>query len=146
MKAAILVDSLTGNTWKAAEAIASNLQQENWQITGLDPVKKPNHAAIQEADLVVVGTWVHGLFVVGQAPFGIGNINNLPVMRGKKAAVFCTYALNSGSTLDKMTIAVSGRGAEVLGGLTIHRGKLAEHSEEFAARLIDAIPNYGVGS
>ena len=146
MKAALLVESLTGNTWKAAEAIAANLQQENWQITGIDPVKHPNHAAIQEAEMVIVGTWVHGLFVVGQAPFGIGGINNLPVMRGKKAAVFCTYALNAGTTLDKMTNAVSGRGAEVLGGLTIHRGRLAEHTEEFAARLIDAIPNYGVNS
>lgn len=146
MKAALLVESLTGNTWKAAERIAANLQQENWQITGIDPVKKPNHAAIQEADMVIVGTWVHGLFVVGQGPFGIGGISNLPVMRGKKSAVFCTYALNAGKTLDKLTDAVSGRGAEVLGGLTIHRGHLDEHSEEFAVRLIDSIPRYGASA
>ena len=145
MKAALLVESLTGNTWKAAEAIATNLQQENWQITGLDPVRKPNYSAIQEADMVIVGTWVHGLFIVGQTPFGIGGINKLPVMRNKKAAVFCTYALDSGSTLDKLTDAVNGRGAEVLGGLTIHRRKISEHAEEFAIRLIDAIPSYGVG-
>jgi flavodoxin len=38
MKAALLVESLTGNTWKAAEMIAANLQQEGWTITGLNPM------------------------------------------------------------------------------------------------------------
>jgi flavodoxin len=65
MKAALLVESLTGNTWKAAEMIGANLQQSGWSITGLSPVRKPDHASIQNADIVLVGTWVHGLFVVG---------------------------------------------------------------------------------
>ena len=63
MKAAILIESLTGNTWKAGELIAANLQQENWSITGISSMKDPNHASIQDADTVIVGTWVHGLFV-----------------------------------------------------------------------------------
>ena len=33
MKAAILIESLTGNTWKAGELIAANLQQEGWQTS-----------------------------------------------------------------------------------------------------------------
>ena len=47
------------------------------------------------ADVVLVGTWTHGLFVVGQTPFALGNIANLPTMRGKKAACFLTFALNA---------------------------------------------------
>jgi flavodoxin len=35
MKAAILVESLTGNTWKAGEMIADQLQQVGWGITAL---------------------------------------------------------------------------------------------------------------
>lgn len=70
MKTAIIIESLTGNTWKAGEMIASNLQQENWSITGLSEAKLPDHRSIQEADVVIVGTWVHGLFVVGQSPWG----------------------------------------------------------------------------
>ena len=88
MKAALLVESLTGNTWKAAEMIAANLQQEGWTITGLNPMKQPDHHAIQAADLIVVGTWVHGAFIVGQAPWGIGNIDALPAIAGKRAATF----------------------------------------------------------
>ncbi len=38
-----------------------------------------------------------------------------------------------------MTGAVEGRGAEVIGGLALNRSKLEQHSEEFVARLLDAL-------
>jgi hypothetical protein len=140
MQAAILFQSLTGNTRKAGELIAANLQQGGWGITTVTPMKDLEMAAIQNADIVIVGTWVHGLFVVGQAPWGIGAINHLPALRGKLAATYCTFALNPGSTLDKLDGAVSRLGAEVIGGLALHRSKLSEHTEEFAARLVANIP------
>ena len=139
MKAALLIESLTGNTWKAGELIASNLQQEGWSITGLSSVKSPDHAAIQDADTVIVGTWVHGLFVVGQAPWAIDRLRALPAMSGKTAIAFCTFALNPGKSLDAMTRALESRGAQVLGGMALHRGKLEEHSEELAIRVVDSI-------
>ena len=140
MKAAILFESLTGNTRKASELIAGNLQQEGWSVTGVCPVRQPEMAAIQDADMVIVGTWVHGLFVVGQSPWGIGAINGLPFLRGKKAATFCTYALNPAKSLDRLGSAVSRLGAEVIGGCALHRAKLHEHTEEFVARLLAATP------
>ena len=139
VKAAILVESLTGNTWKAAEATADLLQQERWTITGLSKVKQPNLTSIQEADLVLVGTWVHGAFILGQAPWAVNNIANLPAMRGKKAAAFCTFALHPGKSLDTLTNAVGDTGAYVIGGLAISRSKLEQHTEEFAARLVNAL-------
>lgn len=140
MKAAILFESLTGHTRTAGELIAGNLQQAGWGITGVSPVRRPEMSSIQEADMVIIGTWVHGLFVVGQGPWGLGAIANLPVMRGKLAATYCTFALNPAKTLDKLDHAVSGLGAEVIGGLALHRSKLEEHSEEFAARLVANSP------
>ena len=140
MKAAILVESLTGNTRKAGELIAADLQQEGWDITGLMRVREPDFAAIQDADMVIIGTWVHGLFVVGQAPWGIAAISQLPAIRGKQAAVFCTFALNPAKTLDKMTRVVAGLGADVIGGLALNRAKLEAHSEEFASRLVANVP------
>ena len=137
MKAAILVESLTGNTWKAGELIANNLTQEGWNITGLSPVRRPDHAAIQAADLVLVGTWVHGLFVVGQAPWAVSALAKLPAMRNKKAAVFTTFALSPGRSLDVMTRVIESRGAEVIGGLALHRRSLEAHAEELAVRLVD---------
>jgi flavodoxin len=136
MKAALLVESLTGNTWKAAELIADKLQQEGWGITGMSKVGRPDHASIQRADLVLVGTWTHGLFVVGQAPWAVGNIANLPVMRGKKAACFLTFALNAGNSIDKLSSAVAHTGADVVGGLEIKRNHLEQHTDLFVERLL----------
>ena len=131
----------TGNTRKAGELIAGNLQQEGWGITTVCPTNRLEMAGIQDADIVVVGTWVHGLFVVGQSPWGIGSINGLPFLRGKKAATFCTYALNPGKSLERLDSAVSRIGAEVIGGCALHRAKLHEHTEEFVARLVAATPS-----
>ena len=139
MKAAILAESLTGHTWKAAEMIGSNLQEEGWTITGMSKVKAPDYASIQAADIVLVGTWTHGLFVVGQSPWAAATISNLPAMRGKQAAVFLTFALNAGRSLERLSGAVSATGADVIGGLEIKRNFLARHTEEFAGRLIGAV-------
>jgi hypothetical protein len=139
MKAAILVESLTGNTWRAGELIAGALTQEGWSITGFSPVRTPDHAALQAAEVVIVGTWVHGLFVVGQAPWGVGAMAKLPAIAAKKAAVFSTFALNPGRTLDVMTRVIQSRGADVIGGLALHRRNLEAHAEDFAARLVDTL-------
>jgi flavodoxin len=140
MKAALLVESLTGNTWSAAEKIADNLSQEGWTITGLSKVRQPDHASIQAADVVLVGTWTHGLFLVGQSPWALPSISNLPTMRNKTAAVFLTYAIDAGKSLDKLTGAVGATGADVIGGLLIKRNHLEAHTEAFAERLIAALP------
>jgi hypothetical protein len=106
----------------------------------MTPINDLEMAGIQEADIVIVGTWVHGLFVVGQAPWNLGAISHLPALRGKLAATYCTFALNPGKSLDKLDTAVGHLGAEVIGGLALHRAKLEEHSEEFAARLVANTP------
>ncbi len=139
MKAALLVESLTGNTWRAAEMIGTNLQQEGWSITGLSRVRRPDLASIQEADIILIGTWTHGLFFVGQAPWAAADIANMPVMRGKKAACFLTYALDAGKSLDRLSTAVEQTGADVVGGLLIKRNHIEYHSEVFADRLVGAL-------
>lgn len=140
MKAVVLYKSLTGNTRRAAELIATDLQQEGWGVTAVCPWNRPEMAAIQDADVVIIGTWVDGLFAIAQKPFGLGAIRHLPAIQGKLAATYCTFALNPGRTLDKLDTAVSALGANVIGGLALHRGKLRAHSEEFAARLVANVP------
>jgi flavodoxin len=139
VKAALLVESLTGNTWQAAELIGDKLQQERWTITGLSKVKQPDLESVHRADVVIVGTWTHGLFVVGQAPFALPNIANLPTMRGKKAACFLTFALNAGASIDKLTTAVGQTGADVVGGLEVKRNYLDQHTDLFVERLLGVL-------
>jgi flavodoxin len=139
VKAALLVESMTGNTWKAAEHVAHLLQQERWTITGLSKVKEPDHASIQEAEFVLVGTWIRGAFFFGQAPWAVNSIANLPAMTGKRAAGFCTFALDPGKSLDRLDRALGDTGAYVIGGFAMNRRKLEEHTEDFAARLVAAV-------
>lgn len=89
--------------------------------------------------MVIVGTWVHGLFVVGQAPRRRDQ-PHLPMIRGKKAAVFATFALNPGKSLDKLT----GDGAQAWcrrrRRARAQPMKLDEHSEIFAVdRLLSSL-------
>jgi flavodoxin len=139
MKAALLVESLTGNTWKAAEEIGTKLSQQHWSITGLSKVGSPDLASVEAADIVLIGTWTHGLFVVGQTPWALGKIANLPTMRGKKAACFLTFALNAGKSINKLSTAVGQTGAEVIGGLEIKRNYLDQHTDLFVERLLAAV-------
>lgn len=139
MKASLLVESLTGNTWKAAERIADNLEQERWNILGITPLRKPDHSVLQASDVVLIGTWVHGAFLFAQAPWGDAAIRSLPSLAGKKVANFCTFALNPGRTLDIMSSSAGVLGADVIGGLALHRAKLSAHAEEFTIRLSDAM-------
>ena len=60
-------------------------------------------------------------------------------MTGKKAAAFCTYALNPGKVPEKMSKILAAHGADVLGGLALHRRKLDQHAEEFVARLLATV-------
>ena len=60
-------------------------------------------------------------------------------LTGKRAAVFCTYAVNPGKTLDKLTKVVAELGADVVGGMALHRNKLEEQADELVERLTGAL-------
>lgn len=139
MKAALLVESLTGNTWEAADMIAEKLSQERWSILGLSPVRDPNLSAVQAADVVLIGTWTHGLFVVGQAPWAVAEIANLPTMRGKQIAGFLTFALNAGKAVNKLNKAIGQTGGTAIGSLEIKRNFLDQHTDLFVERLLAAV-------
>ena len=55
---------------------------------------------------------------------------------GKKAVVFCTYALDPGKTLAKFSAVLAERGADVLGGMAIRRHDLADGADEFVDRVM----------
>jgi hypothetical protein len=136
---AIAYESLTGNTRKASELIGRNLRRAGVEAAAF-PVTRPDFQALAMADLVVVGTWTDGIFVVGQRPGRAQRIRRLPVLNGKQSLVFCTFALDPGKTLEKLTGIVQGRGATVLGGMSLRRNRLEAGAKDFVDRLLEAIP------
>jgi hypothetical protein len=134
--AVVIYESLTGNTAKAGRAIAAELTAHGLPTQAF-PIKHIDYQALSEADLVIVGSWVDGLVVVGQRPGRVGRIKAMPALAGKRAIVYLTYAIDPGHALQKMSDAVAARGAEVLGGQIIRRDKLAEGVADFVTRVLD---------
>ena len=135
MDAVVIYESLTGNTAKAGRAIAEGLTAAGVPTRAF-PITKIDYQALSEADLVIVGSWVDGLIVVGQRPGRLGRIKALPALAGKRAVVYLTYAIDAGKALRKMSDAVAARGADVLGGQLIRRDKLAEGVADFVDRVL----------
>ena len=138
MKATVIYESLTGNTRKAGEKIAEELNR-----SGIDTVacsiKMIDLQHLSESDLVVIGSWVDGMFFFGQKPAGVRRLVELPVIHGKKAAVYCTSALETGKTLEKLQGIVERRGGDVIGGMAIRRNKIHDESVEFVDRLVGVL-------
>jgi hypothetical protein len=138
VRALVIYESLTGNTRRAAELIGAEFVRNGWEATVCSDVRVELEA-LSHADVVVVGSWVDGIFVIAQRPGRAGRLRALPYMRGKRAAVYCTYALNTGKTIEKMTSIVEGRGASVLGGMAIRRDDLDGGTKDFVERLLAAL-------
>jgi flavodoxin len=138
MRAVVIYESLTGNTAKAAGYIAEALTAEGVATT-VCPTTAVDYQAVADADLVIVGSWTDGLFVVGQRPAKAGRLAQLPFITGKKCAVYCTYALDNGKTLDKLADIMRGRGGDVIGGMAIKRNKLEAGSKELVERILGVL-------
>lgn len=133
MKVEIVYDSSTGTTKKAAQAMAKQFEAAG-HTCGVQTVYQADSAAIAEADLICVGSWVKGLFIIGQRPTPqtLEFIQALPSLDGKKALAFCTYKVAVGSSLSKMANGLQAKGAQVVGKLK-YRGP--EPTADFAALL-----------
>lgn len=116
MKIEIVYDSKTGTTAAASDAMREAIEGFGHQCR-VQSVTQANPDAISQADLICIGTWVKGLFVILQHPTDgtmhfIEQLNNL---MGKRVIVFCTYKLAVGSALRQMEEALEGKGATVVG-------------------------------
>jgi hypothetical protein len=139
VSAIVIYESLTGNTRKAAEAIRAELEA-NGVPSVVSPITDIDYRALSEADLVVLGAWVDGFLFVGQRPGRGGRLASLlPAMRGKRCVVYCTYAIDSGKVLEKLTAMAESAGAQVLGGLAIHRRHIPEGARDLVARTLDVL-------
>jgi hypothetical protein len=138
MRAIVIYESLTGNTRTAGHLIADDLTASGVETVAC-PITAIDLQALSEAELVVVGTWTDGLIFFGQRPGRIGRLAKLPVIDGKLAAVYCTYAVDTGRTLEKLSGIVGRRGGNVIGGMAIKRNNLEGGAREFVDRLVGAL-------
>lgn len=138
MDAVVIYESLTGNTRKAARRISVELAAHGISAPAC-PITRVDLEAVHRADLVIVGTWVDGMFMIGQRPGRAGRMRTrLPAIHAKKTLVYCTYAVDPGKTLEKLTNLVADKGADVVGGLAIRRSDLAGGAADLVERMLAA--------
>ncbi len=137
MNAVVISESLTGNTRRTADLIAAELGARGVRAVAC-PITAIDYQALSAADVVIVGTWTDGIVFFGQRPGRAARLRAMPSIAGKKAIVFCTYAVDPGKTLDKLSDIVRERGGNVIGGMAIRRTDLAGGAAELVTRLLDA--------
>lgn len=135
MSAIVIYESLRGNTQRAGELIAASLTAGGVPATAC-AIDAIDLQALSDADMVIVGSWTDGFFFFGQRPGRPWRLAKLPVIDGKKAFVYCTYAKDPAQTLSHLGGIVRRRGGDVRGGFAIHRKNLDGGALEFVTRLL----------
>ena len=82
MKVAVVYESRTGHTAELAELIGAAAQELGHEV-GVFPTGKINLDYLGDADMVFLGSWCHGIFVMGQHPGDGGNLpsSNCAILR-----------------------------------------------------------------
>lgn len=138
MRALVIHESLTGNTRRAAALVAAELRSHGWEASDCS-ARSVDLAALQQSDVVIVGTWVDGLILFGQRPGMSGKLSDIPLLAQKPTYVFLTYAVDAGKALDKLTALVAGRDGDVRGGMAIRRDQIEDGAAELAAGVMAAL-------
>jgi len=139
VEALIIWESVTGTTRKAAYRIADGLRAGGMQAW-VSPISDVDHGALSAADVVVVGSWTDGFVFAGQKPGRASRLRKLPYLTGKRAFVYCTYAVDAGHAVDKLAGIVGDRGASVLGGQAIHRFHVDRDVAALVGQVLDKVP------
>jgi flavodoxin len=137
MKASVTYLSKTGITRKYASEI-DVLLRTNQLESIMQNIHDANPADTGDADLVLLGAWCHGLFIILQHPDKpwVEFARQLPDLSEKKVSLFTTYKLATGSMFKKMR-----KHLKLLENqpLEIFKSKNGSLSEEDKKRLLEWI-------
>jgi hypothetical protein len=76
---------------------------------------------------------------VGHRPGRKGKLQRLPVIDGKRAATFMTYAIHAGKALDRFRAVVEERGAIVVTQQLFRRDRLEAGVDDFVHNALAAV-------
>lgn len=136
MNVEIVYDSRTGTTAEAANKMGAELESQGHQVR-VQYIGQADPAEITQADLICVGSWVQGLFIIAQHPTQsmMQFIDKLGDLSGKQVIVFCTYKLAAGSTMKQMATALEAKGATVIAQFKYRNADPTEPFLSFAKSL-----------
>ena len=97
-------------------------------------------AALAGVDLVLLGCWTSGLFVVAQHPDEpwLAFVRELPALGPARVGLFTTYKLATGSMFGRMRTALAGKADRIDLELKSRNGHLSDADRLALDRLIGA--------
>ncbi len=139
MKVLFLFNSQKGHTQAAAEAMAETARSLGHDTT-IRAVSQTRASDVEQADLVLIGTWVQGFILFGVKPAHATLwIPSLPPLHGKPVAIFCTYLFHPHSSLKTLAAMLETRGATIVGQAAFRRNRAVEGAGPFVQQALQAV-------
>jgi flavodoxin len=139
MNILVLYNSRNGHTRDTAEEVAQVARRLNHNVS-IKSVIEIRKSDVEHADMLFIGTWVHGLVLFGVRPAGAELwVPVLPPLDGKPVAVFCTYAFNPRGSLQALGKMLTARGASVVGQHAFHRSRPTDGVDAFVDSALQAM-------
>jgi flavodoxin len=136
MNVLVIYHSRNGHTRDAAEAIGKAAQERDCDVV-LKSAAELRQVDIEKADMLFVGTWVHGMILFGVRPAGAEQwIPSLPPLNGKPVGVFCTYAFHPRGSLRALGELLEARGATICAQRAFHRSRPDAGAEELVRSML----------
>ena len=139
--AAVVYRSASGTTRQLAEEIGEHLRTKGIDAT-VRSVGEADPAALASADLVLLGCWTSGLFIVAQHPDEpwLAFVRDLPPLARSRVGLFTTYKLVTGSMFPKMRAALDTRAPHVDLELKSRGGHLSDAGRQALDRFAGLAP------
>jgi len=136
--AAIVYRSASGTTRQLAEEIGEHLRADGFDTT-VQSVGDADPAELEHADLVLLGCWTSGLFVVAQHPDEpwLAFVRDLPPLARARVGLFTTYKLATGSMFARMRAALDTRAPHVDLELRARGGHLTDAGRQALDRFAE---------
>lgn len=135
-KAAIVYHSRTGTTRQFAEEIGDYLATLGVE-TRVESVQDCEASSMVDADLLLLGCWTSGWFIVRQHPEEpwVEFARRLPRVERARSALFTTYTLATGSMFRRMRAELAGKAGPAELELKSRDGHLDDRHREALQRL-----------
>jgi flavodoxin len=137
--AAIVYCSATWTTAGLGEDIAAHLRARGIE-TAIASFGEIDVAVLGRVDLLFLGCWTHGWFVVNQHPeqAWVDWTRELPPLDGPRTALFTTYKLRTGSMFARMRRALADKGPRVGLELKSRNERLTDQGRRALDAFLDA--------
>jgi hypothetical protein len=103
-------------------------------------VGEADPASLAGADLVLLGCWTSGLFVIAQHPDEpwLAFVRDMPALGGARVGLFTTYKLATGSMFARMRAALGAKTSGIELELKSRDGHLSEAGRQALDRFVEA--------